>query len=611
MKHKIALWYVVIFVFGCLRLSPAAGMEPLPGFDASYYLSAKLAALQASDPEWLNSTVTDLQTVLGEYGFTAESHYSKYGYLEGLEPNAYFNHSEYIFAKANAMFHSGAYPSVPEAEAAFASAWPFDAYQHYLLYGAAEGVNPSNSFDESAYLTDKLELLQENGDEWDDKTINDLRSFLASLHMTVLDHYMNYGRNEGLVLTPVLPDEDPTIPSEFVVLAWNDLGMHCLNPTYDTAVILPPYNTVWAQVIQRGNNPKIVTSGITVEYRIINNTFSDGKTYPPFGSDYGQFWTHVVDLFGVNLTPNTGLNLVDATLNNGLSGTMVPSGDHFEVDGIPLTPVSDTGIWNPYQVAEITVKNSTGTVLAKTLATVPTSDEIRCNKCHGTDAFLDVLNKHDADQGTTLAASTPVLCASCHGSPVLGTVGPGVMYLSQAIHGFHANQGASCYDCHPGTTTRCNRSLAHTAPNGNCTSCHGSMADMAASIASGAKVPWMNEPKCADCHYGVAEVDNGEVLYRNSKGHGGVYCSGCHGSPHAMIPSSEASDNYQAIQYQGKALSLGSCAACHSNSRGEGASEFLEEHGGAHNPSACAICHTAFTSAKTIDWPHQYQWRAR
>ena len=54
--------------------------------------------------------------------------------------------------------------------------------------------------------------------------------------------------------------------TEFVVFVWNDLGMHCLNPTYDTAVILPPYNTLWAQVIRRGDPPQIVTSGITVAY---------------------------------------------------------------------------------------------------------------------------------------------------------------------------------------------------------------------------------------------------------------------------------------------------------------------------------------------------------
>jgi hypothetical protein len=49
----------------------------------------------------------------------------------------------------------------------------------------------------------------------------------------------------------------------YVVRAWNDLGMHCLNPSYDKLVILPPYNTLWAQVLQRGSPPRIVTQGIT------------------------------------------------------------------------------------------------------------------------------------------------------------------------------------------------------------------------------------------------------------------------------------------------------------------------------------------------------------
>jgi len=36
-----------------------------------------------------------------------------------------------------------------------------------------------------------------------------------------------------------LPTE---ITGDYSVFAWNDLGMHCLNPTYDKLVILPPYN---------------------------------------------------------------------------------------------------------------------------------------------------------------------------------------------------------------------------------------------------------------------------------------------------------------------------------------------------------------------------------
>lgn len=398
--------------------------------------------------------------------------------------------------------------------------------------------------------------------------------------------------------------------SAYVVLAWNDLGMHCLNPSYDAAVILPPYNTVVAQVVKRGNPPQPVTSGVTVSYRILNNTKSSTK------GSFGQFWTNMQKLFGVSLPVDKGLNLDDPTVNNGLSGTMLAKGDHFLASGIPLTPIDDKGVWNPYQVGEITVKDASGKVVAQTTTTVPTSDEISCSKCHGSDALNEVLRKHDAAHGTQLFANKPVLCASCHGSPALGTSGPGSsgMYLSQAVHGFHATRGAACYDCHPGATTKCNRSLAHTAADGNCTTCHGDMANVANTIKSGARVPWASEPKCATCHSGVAEVDTGSALYRNARGHGNLYCSACHGSPHAMVPTSQPSDNAQAIQYQGKAKAIASCAACHSSNRGGGFSEFAHKHtaAGDNQPSACNICHTGFQDVtQQAKWPHQFQWKAR
>lgn len=408
----------------------------------------------------------------------------------------------------------------------------------------------------------------------------------------------------------ITPTTGSTTGAQYVVFAWNDLGMHCLNPTYDTAVILPPYNTVWAQVVERGNPPQVVTSGLTAEYRIINNTVSSTK------GAFGQFWTYIQQLFGVSLLPNTGLNLEDPTIHNGLSGSMVAKGDHFQVNGIPLTPVDDSNVWNPYQVIEVSVKDGNGNVVAQTRATAPTSDEINCAKCHGaTNPFLDVLQKHNANEGTTLVSQRPVLCAGCHGSPALGQSGRGSSgkYLSEAIHGFHASRGATCYDCHPGSRTQCNRSLAHTAADGNCTNanCHGSMANIAASIANGTKTPWLTEPKCANCHTGVAEVDTGTTLYRNAKGHGGMYCAGCHGSPHAMVPSREASDNYQALQYQNKVKTIGSCGVCHSGSKGAGTSEFLSEHGSGGRSTACNICHTVVTTNNTTYWPHQYQWKNR
>jgi hypothetical protein len=395
---------------------------------------------------------------------------------------------------------------------------------------------------------------------------------------------------------------------EYVVFAWNDLGMHCLNPTYDQAVILPPYNTVWAQVIKRGNPPQIVTAGLTAEYKILNNTYSYGKR------SYGQFWDNVKKLFGVDLTKDKGLNLVDANVHNRLSGQMVARTDHFEVDGIPVTPVDDAGTWNPFQVAEITIKDANGTTIAQTQATVPTSDDINCAKCHGNNAFADILQKHDSMHGTNLQNQAPVLCASCHASPALGMTSSTNNYLSKVIHKSHASRGAACYDCHPGQQTSCNRSKAHTAPDGNCTTCHGDMNNVANTIATGSRIPWVNEPKCATCHSGIPEIDTGTILYRNSTGHGKVYCTSCHSSPHAMVPSTEASDNYQAMQYQEKAKTIGSCGVCHSGSKGASGEigDFGEQHGGS-NPerkTACNICHTSVPT-QTSKWPHAYQWKNR
>jgi len=205
----------------------------------------------------------------------------------------------------------------------------------------------------------------------------------------------------------------------------------------------------------------------------------------------------------------------------------------------------------------------------------------------------------------------PVLCASCHGSPALGQTGKGSSghYLSESIHGYHASRGAVCYDCHPGQVAKCNRSVAHTSSDGNCISCHGTMADVAGSIATGGRIPWVSEPRCATCHAGIAQVDTSPTLYRNASGHKGISCPACHSSPHAMVPSSQASDNYQAIHYQTTVATMGSCKVCHQTSKGEGIEEFSQAHD--TRATACSVCHTAAPSANASDWPHQFQWKNR
>jgi len=69
------------------------------------------------------------------------------------------------------------------------------------------------------------------------------------------------------------------------VVAWNDLGMHCMDPDFSIFSILPPYNTVNAHLVLNG---KLVKTGVgyTLTYEGVKdanqsiNTTSIGKTTP-------------------------------------------------------------------------------------------------------------------------------------------------------------------------------------------------------------------------------------------------------------------------------------------------------------------------------------------
>jgi hypothetical protein len=417
------------------------------------------------------------------------------------------------------------------------------------------------------------------------------------------------------VVTPV------TIPAasmSYVVMAWSEVGMHEFSPTYTEAVLQPPYNTLFAQVVRRGDPPEIVTTGITLEYSIVGNTTSYAKKTASPLRDYAGFWDNSLDLFGVDLAVDTGLNFEEPGVHNGLTGPMALKEGRFEVVGVPVVPIDDSGAWEPYQVAEIVVRDAgTHAELARTRATIPVSDEISCGKCHGTTvnsvSVLPVLEAHDKGTGTSFAADgLPVLCADCHGSPALGQTGPGSsnLYLSQVIHGFHATTSAVCYDCHAGKETLFHRSTAHAAEDGGCTGCHGSIASVSSTITNG-RVPWVSEPRCVNCHTFVAGVDTGTVLYRDAAGHGGVFCAGCHGSPHAQVPTREEADHYQFLQFQDKALTYGSCRVCHSKSKGGGLMGIVVAHG-VDRPTSCAVCHTGpVRTTNPAQFPHQFQWRNR
>lgn len=288
----------------------------------------------------------------------------------------------------------------------------------------------------------------------------------------------------------------------------------------------------------------------------------------------------------------------------------------------------------------------------------------------------NIIRLHDAKLGTNLAAKTPVVCQTCHYSPALdlaqvGPLGPGDASAngreqkihhsnSRALHEFHSQftdlfasmpgptdprrldpatgkptvnafvQTAldqSCYRCHPGQFTQCQRG-AMKAAGLICQDCHGDMAqvgnDFTANFSASTpfpagadltkRVPWASVPKCQSCHTGDAmsnlgltdpnviksgdgvtlmqayrtndpnatpimaantrfmeeTASNGKsILYRLSTGHSGLSCESCHGSTHAEWPVEPesgnyvANDNMAAIQLQGHTGKITECTACH------------------------------------------------
>jgi hypothetical protein len=379
-----------------------------------------------------------------------------------------------------------------------------------------------------------------------------------------------------LVTCLVVPSPfSPSGSAQYVILAANDLGMHCIQPDYASFLVLPPGNNLKVQVFKKGHKEaELVTKGITVEYTVNDNTTSIDKT---------NFWQYAAD-YGFDIMPNEGIT------GNKLTGICTLSKDknYFEATAIPVLPYNDgQKKQNPYQTATVTVKNSiTGKVLSvENRVVLPVSTEMMCSNCHGTtNTDQNILRAHDNKENTQLYTdliehNKRHKCSECHQDNILGAVGkPGLPSLSLAMHGFHApKMGMSklenpCNNCHPGVVTKCSRGvMAAQGLTCNSDQCHGDMAQVAQSQKDGRQA-WLEEPDCGNCH-GNLYASNPNSLYHNSYLMNGpdemnetILCLSCHNSPHAEWPSTLAVDNSVPINVIGKPDFINKCTACHQGS---------------------------------------------
>ncbi len=442
------------------------------------------------------------------------------------------------------------------------------------------------------------------------------------------------GDNSGTSSTRTPGKPKPTQTGNYVVTAWSELGMHCIDgKDYSIFSVLPPYNTLHAQVIQRGDPPTIVT-GVKVTYQAIPDTTGSTNTS---SADKTNFWSYVRTLFLANVSPNIGLTGNPVQSNTPHPMTYNSALGAWEATAIPTMPYDDAGKWNPYPMVKVVAQDSKGNVLASSTAVLAVSDEMTCSTCHASgsstaaepaagwennpdpskDVKLNILKKHDdawsissylpalQSAGYTYQSSlyqtaksgTPILCAACHASNALGAAGlPGILPLTQDMHTMHSKvinpstgtsldnattPYASCYLCHPGPQTKCQRGAMNKTA---CYDCHGNLS----AVGSANREGWLDLPSCQMCHNSGTRYTStfvspgvwrtttdttfatnpntpsqGKSLYRFSVGHQGVYCSGCHGSQHAEYPSLQANDNVYSTNLQGYAGKIVECTVCH------------------------------------------------
>ena len=450
--------------------------------------------------------------------------------------------------------------------------------------------------------------------------------------------------------------------TNWIVTGWNNLGMHCMDSDYSVFSILPPYNTIHAQIV-RGENGTAHRIDGTTGYSVFYHAVADPQGSINMTSvDKGNFYQYAPKLLGINLPQDQGVPLPGALPASAMPGTNnIPQAMNYESAsqwyvawGIPITPYDDNLYRESYPMMRLTAKNGT-TKLTTTDIVLPVSDEMDCRACHASgtgpaaqpdsgwvwdavpdrDYRLNILRLHDEDRMKTMpvefpailaargfnpagleasvrADDKPILCAACHLSEAIPNSGyPGVPPLTEAVHSLHANvidptngmildaagNRTACYRCHPGSDTRCLRGAMGKAiaADGSlamqCQDCHGPLS----SVGSTNRTGWLDEPNCQACHTGDAVSNSGKIrytsaltssntlrtttntrfatnpdtplpgtsLFRYSRGHGDLYCEACHGSTHAIFPTSFSNDNITSIQHQGHEGMLSECTACH------------------------------------------------
>ncbi|HEU6448934.1 MAG TPA: PKD domain-containing protein [Verrucomicrobiae bacterium] len=334
------------------------------------------------------------------------------------------------------------------------------------------------------------------------------------------------------------------------LLGWNNLGIHCMDSDYSVFSILPPYNTIEAQLIVNG---LLVTNGTgyTVTYQAVADP---AGSFNSTAMNKGNFYDFALPLFGANLpvdagllswgmpgTNNTPQQMLFEQNNEPVPGVFTPV-NWFRAEGIPLSPYDNAVKKNPYPLMLLVARNAGNSIIATNQIVLPISDEMDCRACHASgsvtaaqpaagwvwdgiqerDFRLNILRLHDEHefvnhpalyqaslatnkfnpQGlyqNVIADGKPVLCAACHEDVALLAGGfPGIPSFTASMHSYHA----SVMDPISNVTldNAANRSACYRCHPGSTTQClRGAMGGAVATNG-------IMEMQCQSCHGNMTAV---------------------------------------------------------------------------------------------------------
>jgi len=317
------------------------------------------------------------------------------------------------------------------------------------------------------------------------------------------------------------------------ILAANDLGMHCADKDYQVFSILPPFNVVHSQAIQKGtgaSNPRVLTnSDVNVTYQAASNPNdpaapgsinTTSKNAPgvfksnfweesPAGSGrtlggltYDRLYPATILQLFEPLPVDTGLPVPDVAMLPNLVaeqqkmpgilnpyaandpqdflrfdqdvhffGSVIPDVNWFAADGIPVTPVDDNGVSNAYPLMKVSATHkTTGEVLDSVDVVLPVASEADCQNCHADP------NDFGNGLGSSFASVSfdVVSAAQAPGPEQLGNSAKmNILRLHDAKHGkqYTSSIDGSPAVCDPAVNPNDPNCIANQTPI-QCAQCH-------------------------------------------------------------------------------------------------------------------------------------------